>query len=241
MMQAYKADLAYIHDVGFGRFAEDAAAGLLDILRRARISRGRVVDLGCGSGIWAAELIDAGYDVLGVDLSADMIEIARRRAPRAKFQVGSYLNTRLPSCAAVTSIGECFSYLFDENNGKRPLASLFRRVYTALEPGGLFLFDVATPGRAAGPSRKYWEGDDWAVLVEFDEDGKRKRLTRRITSFRKVGKLYRRDREVHHVRLYDRTELATMLRGVGFRVRPLRGYGELRFPKGLAGFQARKP
>ncbi len=65
MTQAYKADLAYIHDVGFSQFAQHAAAGLLDILRRARITRGRVVDLGCGSGIWAAELIDAGYDVLG--------------------------------------------------------------------------------------------------------------------------------------------------------------------------------
>ena len=69
-MPGYKKDLAYIHDVGFGDFAKNSAPGLLEIMRRAEINDGLVVDLGCGSGIWARELVDAGYDagipVLGV-------------------------------------------------------------------------------------------------------------------------------------------------------------------------------
>jgi SAM-dependent methyltransferase len=69
----YGEDLAYIHDVGFGSFAREAAPGLLSILRKAGIRSGRVIDLGCGSGIWAAALCGAGYDVVGVDISADML------------------------------------------------------------------------------------------------------------------------------------------------------------------------
>jgi ribosomal protein L11 methylase PrmA len=51
MPDAYREDLAYIHDVGFGKFAGAAAPVLLDAFNRAHISRGLVVDLGCGSGI----------------------------------------------------------------------------------------------------------------------------------------------------------------------------------------------
>jgi hypothetical protein len=79
------------------------------------------------------------------------------------------------------------------------------------------------------------------VLVTAEEDRGRALLTRHITSFRKVGELYRRDHEVHRLRLFRWSELAGPLREVGFRVRRLAGYGEMRFAPGLAGFLARKP
>src|SRR5438477_3844110 len=104
---AYHDDLAHIHDVGFDFFARGAAPGLLQIFRRHGIHQGRVIDLGCGSGIWAAELIRAGYDVLGVDQSKAMIRLARKKAPRAKFIQASFLDVKLPACDAVTSLGEC--------------------------------------------------------------------------------------------------------------------------------------
>src|SRR5438067_1015248 len=110
MADGYKADLAYIHDAGYAGFATGAAPGLLALLRRNSVSSGLVVDLGCGSGVWARILTDAGYDVLGVDYSAAMIALARKRAPRATFRNESYLKTVLPRCDAVTSLGECFNY-----------------------------------------------------------------------------------------------------------------------------------
>jgi len=85
IMAGYKDDLAYIHDVGFGDFAKKAAPGLLKILRRSGITKGLVVDLGCGSGIWAHELGEAGYKVLGVDISAAMLKLARKKVPQARF------------------------------------------------------------------------------------------------------------------------------------------------------------
>lgn len=239
--EAYKADLAYIHDVGFGDFAKNSAPGLLEILRQNKITSGLVVDLGCGSGIWARELSDSGYGVLGVDISPAMIAIARKRVPRAEFETGSLLKVKLPQCNAVTSLGECLNYLFDQSNRMSEVSKLFRRVYRALKPGGLFIFDIAEPGRGKGPRQKYRQGSDWTVLVEVDEDAKTSRLTRRITSFRKLGQLYRRDEEIHQLQLYKRSEVARELRAVGFRVRTIGAYGSQQMFEGCVGFIARKP
>ena len=241
MTEAYKNDLAYIHDVGFGDFAKTAAPGLLEILRGSGVRTGLVVDLGCGSGLWARDLVSAGYDVLGIDISAAMIEIAQSRVPHGEFKVASLLKAKLPQCAAVTSLGECLNYLFDQSNSIGELRRLFRRAYAALKPGGLLIFDIAEPGRGKGPRQKHLEGKDWAVLVEVDEDAPARRLTRRITSFRKVDSLFRRDEEVHHLQLYKRSEVAKELRDVGFRVRTVRAYGGQPMIEGCVGFVARKP
>jgi SAM-dependent methyltransferase len=239
-MEAYKNDLTYIHDVGFGDFAKNSAPGLLELLRQNGITDGLVVDLGCGSGLWARELSKAHYDVLGIDISPAMIEMARERVPGGNFRVASLLKTDLPQCVAVTSLGECLNYLFDESNSMRELRRLFRRVYLALEPGGVFIFDVAEPGRGKGPRQKHIEGPDWAVLVGVEEDTRGNQLTRSITLFRKIGESYRRDQEVHRLRLYKRSDVAKELRGVGFRVRTLRAYGDQAMIKGCVGFIARK-
>lgn len=53
----YKEDLAFIHDVGFRDYALKSAPGILKILHDYQIQSGLVVDLGCGSGLWAKELI----------------------------------------------------------------------------------------------------------------------------------------------------------------------------------------
>ncbi len=149
-MSGYKDDLAYIHDVGFDDFARQAAPGLLEILRQSGITKGLVVDLGCGSGIWARELVEAGYEVLGVDISTAMIKLARKKVSQAKFVKTSFLKMQLPQCAAVTGIGECFNYLFDKNNNERALFRFFSRVYEALTSGGIFIFDVVEPGLVSG-------------------------------------------------------------------------------------------
>ncbi len=236
----YDEDLAHIHDAGHGRFARAAAPVVLDLLRLAGLPSGLVVDLGCGSGILAAELSAGGYDVLGIDISPAMIELARRRAPRGRFEVGSLLAAQVPPCIAVTAVGECFNYLFDDSNTTDALGKLFGRVFAALPPGGLLIFDVAGPGRVPGGSqRSHREEDDWAVLVSTEEQGGL--LTRRITSFRKVGELYRRGHEVHRLRLYPPPVVAELLNQAGFHVRALDGYGELRFGPGHAGFAAHRP
>ena len=203
MTDAYREDLAYIHDVGFGHLAKNAAQVLLDALRQSAIDRGTVIDLGCGSGLLARELAAAGYGVLGIDISEALLNIAKERVPTAHFRQESILKAELPPCAAVAAIGECFNYLFDEDNTEQALYALLRSIHEALDPGGLLLFDVAEPGRipGSGSQQAHTQGEDWAVIMSADEDRTNGLLTRRITTYRKVGELYRRDQEIHQLRL----------------------------------------
>ena len=124
------------------------------------------------------------------------------------------------------------------------LSRIFRRVHEALRPGGIFLFDLATPGRGGGRGKrqKNSEGKDWAILLETEEDVARSILTRRIVSFRRVGRLYRRGEEVHCLRLYRAQEVKRMLRRAGFRFTSARGYGSARLPsRGWITVVATKP
>lgn len=243
MEQAYREDLAYIHDAGFGHLADEAGSVVIGALRRAGVNAGTIVDLGCGSGITARLLSDAGYDVVGIDLSEPLLRIARRRVPDATFRAASFVTADIPPCVAVTAIGEVFNYRFDTTNGAAVLAGVFERVYAALQAGGLFLFDIAGPARApaSSPQRTFAEGADWAVLVEVEAARDSALLTRRISSFRKCGALYRRDFETHRLRLIDPAEAVASLQRSGFTVQQLDRYGPLVLPQGLVGFLASKP
>jgi SAM-dependent methyltransferase len=234
----YERDLAHVHDAGFGFFARGAAPGIVRRLRRAHIDRGVVVDLGCGSGILARKLTDAGYDVLGVDASGPMLDIARERAPDARFVQASLHEAELPPCAAITAVGEIFCYA-----GIR--ARLFERLHAALAPGGVLLFDVATPGREGTEPRRAWhEGDGWLVCMEARANPEGTELTRRIATFLRAGDAgWRRSDETHTLSLYDPAILARGLRAAGFAdVQVLAGgYGpELSLPHGLAVIEARR-
>jgi len=221
----YAGDLAAIHDAGFGGFSARAAPGLLRRLRRAGIRDGLVVDLGCGSGIWARALTDAGYDVLGVDGSADMLRIARRRAPRARFEQASVVDYAPPPCRAVTALGEVLCYAGS-------LAVLGRAA-----GAGLMLFDVATPARGRTAGRTFHEGDGWVLCNEVTAgEGT---LTRRITTFTRAGRAWRRADEEHVLRLYEPAEVLAELRAAGWAGRRIRSYGrDLRPLPGLAFFEA---
>jgi len=238
----YEEDLAFIHAVGHSNFALNAAAAILEALSDSGINEGLVVDLGCGNGIWASKLIAAGYDVLGIDISEAMIELARQQSPQSEFRIDSIFKAKIPSCRAVTPLGECLNYLFDSRNTAAAQTKLFRRIYRALKPGGLFVFDVAEPGQVppGTVSKGFSEGDQWFVAVEKEEDRKRAVLTRRIISFRRIDDTYRRAEEVHQQRLYRAGEVAQRLREAGFQVRMKRNYGAYALQPKHAAFFARK-
>lgn len=243
MAEWYREDIAYIHDVGHTDFALRSAPAILEILRENEVPDGLVVDLGCGSGVWARELSRAGYRVLGIDISEAMIELARRKAPGAEFRVGSLFEAPIPPCDAVTAVGEVINYLFDPENEERGLGRLFGRVHEALRPGGVFVFDVLGPGQVPpGTGTRGWSaGPDWAVLNEKEEDAGRGTMERRIVSFRKVGELYRRDTEVHRVRLYGPEEVEDELGRAGFEVTTTGDYGDYPLGPNHAAFVARRP
>jgi SAM-dependent methyltransferase len=239
---AYGSDLAWVHHHHFGDLARNAGPAVLRALGHAGLDRGVVVDLGCGSGILARIVTEAGYDVVGVDLSEDMLRLAAVHAPGATLVQGRVIDFDVPACVAVAAVGECLNYAFDERTCLAEVAGLFARVHEALEPGGVLLFDVAGPGRlgALKEVQTVYDGGNWTLLMRAVEDDAGNTLERDITVFRRVGRLYRRSDEHHLLRLYRRHEIAEQLARTGFEVRRVPGYNDFRFPPGLAGFVATK-
>lgn len=105
-----------------------------------------VVDLGCGTGSLTAELTARGYRMTGVDLSEDMLAVAADKcaelepAPLFLRQDMSRL-TLLEEPDAVVCCLDSLNYVTKPAAVQRT----FRRVYDALRPGGLFIFDIRTP------------------------------------------------------------------------------------------------
>ncbi|HEX7094407.1 MAG TPA: class I SAM-dependent methyltransferase [Acidimicrobiales bacterium] len=224
----YGAVLAEIHDAHFGALARGAADLVVDLLRERGIERGTVVDLGCGSGITAAALTDAGFDVVGIDVSPAMLDIARRRVPQASFRCEPVLDATIPDAVAVTAIGEVLSYAADARMLRADPVPLFSRVRAALAPKGVFVFDVASSGRAGptGVRDAVHEGDDWTIAMRAAESADRMRLDRHITIFRKAdGDCFGCLREHHVLRLLEPGDVTAALHAAGFAAARRDGYG----------------
>jgi SAM-dependent methyltransferase len=234
----YQPDLAHVHIDGYSFHWKGASPVVLKWLVDAGICGGTVVDLGCGGGQWLARLAEMGYTPVGVDVSPAMFRSARRLVPSARLITGSFADVDLPTCDAATSLGEPLNYLDDARSVRRML----QRVYRALRPGGLFIFDVRVPAtRPIGTRVTTRVGDDWACIAFIDEYLATQRLVRRIVTFRRRGRTYRRGEEIHKLRLYPKQKIAEWIRKLGFRVRTYRGYDAYRLGPRQVVFVARKP
>jgi len=226
----YGREQAGIHHTDFGRLAERAANHLLTELRLAGLTQGTVVDLGCGSGILARSLSEAGYDVLGADISPAMIALAQAEAPRARIVQASLYDVELPAAVGVSATGEALNYATDPRAGPAAFERLVRQVHEALVPGGVFIFDVSVHGRSGptGVRQQFHDRDGWSVVVrEVEEDD---RLTRDITTFsREPDGRYRRSDERHLLHVFDREVTAATLHEAGFEVTTAIDYGPPRF------------
>jgi SAM-dependent methyltransferase len=236
-VSGYGEDLAAIHASGFTEIAEAAARELLKRLSHPA----RVLDLGCGDGTCAALLTEAGHEVHGLDSSSAAIELARERAPSASFEVGSFLDAPFPEkCDAVLAAGEVLGYAIDSRVKADSLPMVLERISAALSPGGVLLFDLATPDRGKASDGRGWtEGDGWTVLV--DTESTAEQLTRRIVTFREVRGRYRRGEEVHTLNLHPPAQVLAALGKAGFAAQVLReGYAGLALPPGLTVYLGRR-
>ncbi len=230
----YSDDLAYIHHRGFTRLASKIAPELLILMQRNHIrdqsrSTARIVEVGCGSGVLAARLAAAGYDVVGIDRSRSMIRIARQTAPGAHFRVGRLEHAALPSANVVVAIGEILTYV---PGGLPTLRRFFDRVRRALRPGGLFVFDFIESAEERTYRRKALEGDDWRIVLSATTDREGRILTRRMKLRRVVDGRIRRSTETHRVRIYPQQEMAAALRAAGFSFTMRRTFGAVRLIAG---------
>ena len=224
----YRTDLAHIHHEGFSEFARSAAPGVIELLHRAGIHRGHIVEVGCGTGVLARTLAQAGYDVTAFDASAAMIDIARSATPEdltpaPRFEAARLEDLTLPPCDAIIAMGGVLNY--------GDIRSFLPRAAAATR---FLLFDVAEEKGFPEYEEYRGGGEDWSVIIIRERDGAR--LTRRVLTFRQIDGETHRDEEVHHLELYDRDEILRLL--PDFRVRIRRSYGKRRLPKGHAVYVA---
>jgi SAM-dependent methyltransferase len=131
-----------------------------DLLDRfAELTRplGPIADLGCGPGHVAAYLHDRGAEVIGIDLSPQMIAEARKRFPELRFEPGSM--TELQDDGSFGGIIAFYSIIHIER-AQQPV--MFANWHRALKPGGrvLVAFHLGEQDRHLD--------ELWSVPVELD-------------------------------------------------------------------------
>jgi len=236
MTDFYGQDLASVHAEAYEALAVSAAAMLLTLLGDGDPGR-RVLDLGCGAGPLSRRMVGHEFSTWGIDVSPALISLARERMPQAQFECGSILDAEFPKATAAAAVGEVLNYATTADSSA--LSEVFRRVFEALDPGGVFLLDIAAPGRA-GTGRAFSEGPGWAVGVIATEADNQ--LIRQISIFRRhQDSLWSRTHEEHRLRLWPSSAVTEQLASCGFLVEQLSGYGGVAMPPALNVYLARKP
>ncbi len=116
--------------------------GILDILHSYEINDGIVADLGCGTGVMTRMLSEAGYDMIGVDYSYDMLSVAMAEPSEGILYLQQDLTEMefYGTVAAMVSCCDCLNYI----DSAKSLAKIFKLVQNYLDPGGIFIFDMNT-------------------------------------------------------------------------------------------------
>jgi len=114
-------------------------------LKQDQITDGILLDLGCGTGSMTELLAKQGYDMIGVDLSDSMLDIAMEKRAQSGHNI-LYLQQDMRefelygTVRAIVSVCDSMNYITDEAD----LLEVFRLVNNYLDPGGVFIFDLNT-------------------------------------------------------------------------------------------------
>ncbi len=134
---------ALMEDVDYAAWADFYEA---QFAKHGKSRPGIVLDLGCGTGKLTNILAARGYDMIGVDLSAEMLSHAAAAAEAQKLHV-LYLEQDMRAFDLFGTVGAVVCSLDGINYLTRrdDVLLCFSRVHTFLDDGGLFIFDVNTP------------------------------------------------------------------------------------------------
>ncbi|GFI30734.1 cypemycin N-terminal methyltransferase [Lachnospiraceae bacterium] len=210
---------------------------LLSLLKEYGAKDGIVLELGCGTGKMTRLLSRAGYDMIGIDNSEEMLQMARE----AEYEAKEYPAVQAESQSredilyllqdmrefelygtvkAVVSICDCVNYILEEEE----LLQVFRLVNNYLDPGGVFIFDLNT-------LYKYREVLGENVICENREEGsfiwenfydeKEKLNQYDLTLFlreEESSPLYRKYEETHFQRGYELKQVKMLLEQAGMEV-----------------------
>lgn len=188
-------------------------------------------DLGCGTGTVTCEFSKLGYDLIGVDSSLPMLDRARERAEKMKVDA-------LWLCQDIAELDlygtmDVFVSLLDTVNHmtrKRDIEKLLKSFFCFLNPGGLFIFDVATKKHfreTLGNEFFYSIEDDFTVLWENEYDEKSGRNLASLTMFASNdGEHYEREDDEIVEQYYSDEQIREMVARCGLEIAAV--YGDLK-------------
>jgi SAM-dependent methyltransferase len=195
----------------------------------------RVLDMACGNGRHALELTRRGFEVVGVELSEPLLEVARADAEEAGLEV-TYLQADLREL----SFEDEFDLVLNLNDGaigyletEEDNARIFDRASAALHAGGRQLMQLPNVLRAEKHSpQRTWLGGESSIEILEHEFNKEDRCLYGAMHLVREGQVFSfGDRIEFRQRLYTAEEMDTLVRQYGMRVTNVfRGNGRARQP-----------
>lgn len=175
-------------------------------------------DIGCGNGYFTRALYKAGYDVRGIDISPQMLNVAKRRAAEegvpCEFLLGDITKLKLTGKVHfAVAVNDCLNYVPPSK-----LKSAFAKVYSCLNRGGLFHFDISSEYKIRHilADNMFGEDGDDISYMWFntpEEDG----VTMELTFFvRGSDGRYDRYEEIHRQYAHSEEAVISALKEVGF-------------------------
>ena len=205
-----------------------------EILKQEGLKPRTAVDLACGTGSVTAILARKGLQVIGVDMSEEMLTVASQKAADAWFICQKLQQLRLPKAVdlAVCAL-DSLDYITDPEDCKEAI----RKTYKYLNPGGIFIFDVNTPEKLRAMDGQVFLDEDEDVYCvwrgEFDE--KTNICSYGMDLFQRKGNLWERSFEEHREYAYSADQLVGFLKDAGFT--HIRVYGDCRMEAPQEGEQ----
>ena len=203
------------NDVDYKAWVDFAHA----ILEKEGLTVRTVADLACGTGSATRILAERGYRVTAVDLSEDMLTEAMDKCcdldEMPVFVHQNLAQLRLPRAV---DMAVCFLDSLDYILDPADCEAAIRRTYRALNPGGIFIFDVNTPEKLrAMDGQVFLDEDDDVYCVwrgEFDEE--RNICSYGMDLFQRDGDVWHRSFEEHQEYAYSIEQLIGYLKAAGF-------------------------
>ncbi len=201
---------------------DDWCEYLHGLLKQYGVTDGLILELGCGTGEMTERLAALGYDMIGVDNSAEMLEVAQEKKDVSGHDILYLLQDMREfelygTVRAVVSVCDTINYVTDTEE----LVRVFSLVNNYLDPGGVFIFDLNTVGkyRELGESVIAENRDESSFIWEnwYDEETHINEYDLTLFLRQKSG-LYEKYEETHYQRAYEIGEIKDALARAGLKL-----------------------